>query len=123
METIRYFYRVEMITHRPAAEDKITVLKEVKEEDLHLSRLLATKCFLDESQELKGKYSPSGFDTYDTRKGVGFNYQLLLVDTETEVEYLIETTMEHAGDQLTAMRKEEKAIFFKLGLDDEILAL
>ena len=73
----RYICTIERITHRPAAEDKITFIKEIRENDLQLARILATKGYLKELQELQGKYSPASFYSYDTRKGIGFNYQLL----------------------------------------------
>lgn len=117
LKEMRYFYRIERITHRPAAEDKITVIKEVKEDDLHLSRILATKFYLDEIQYLHGKYSPASFNTYDTRKGIGFNYQLLLVDSEDEEVYVVESTMEKIEESVVAQREEEKEIFVNLGLD------
>ena len=113
----RYFYRIERITHRPAAEDKITVIKEVKEEDLQLSRLLATRSYLDELHELQGKYSPESFKSYDTRKGLGFNYQLLLIDSNDDEVYVVESTMQKIQPAVIAQKEEEKEIFESLGLD------
>ena len=114
---MRYFYRIEKITHRPAAEDKITVVREVKEKDLQLARILATKHFLEELQELRGQYSPESFKSYDLRKGIGFNYQLLLVDIKDEEVYMVESTMEKIAPAVAAQKLEEKEIFSVLGLD------
>ena len=55
----RYFYRVDKISHRPEAEDKITVVQEVREDDLQLARILASKSYTQAVQDLRGKYSPS----------------------------------------------------------------
>lgn len=117
MKKIRYFYRVERITHRPAAEDKITVIKEVKENDLQLARILATKAYLEELQELQGKYSPESFKSYDTKRGLGYNYQLLLVDNDDEEVYVVESSMEKIKPAVDAQKEEEKWIFQELGLD------
>lgn len=116
-DEVRYYYRIERITHRPAAEDKITIVKEVKDEDLQLSRILATRSYLDELQELQGKYSPASFNSYDTRKGLGYNYQLILVDAEGGEVYVVESTMERIEAAVLAQREEEKEIFLNLGLD------
>lgn len=113
----RYIYRIEKITHRPAAEDKITIVKEIRENDLQLARILATKGYLEELQELRGKYSPASFNSYDTRKGIGFNYQLLLLDVKDEEVYVVESTMEKIEPAVVAQREEEKEIFLSLGLD------
>ena len=112
----RYFYRIERITHRPSAEDKITIVFEVEEEDLQLARLLITGRYLQELQELQGKYSPESFNSYDTRKGLGFNYQLLLIDRLEEEVYLVESTMEKIESAVAAQKEEEKRIFERLGL-------
>ena len=117
MKEIRYFYRIERITHRPAAEDKITVIKEVKEKDLQLARILATKNYLEELQELQGKYSPESFNSYDTKRGLGYNYQLLLVDADDEEVYVVESSMEKIKPAVEAQKEEEKVIFQELGLD------
>ncbi|MGI0108251.1 hypothetical protein [Salinimicrobium sp. WS361] len=116
MKEERFIYRIEKITHRPAAEDKITLIKEVKESDLELGRILATKAYLEELPELQGKYSPGSFKTYDTRKGIGYNYQLLLIDIFENEIYIVETTMENILPAVLAQQKEEKEIFLKLGL-------
>lgn len=117
MEEQQYFYRIEKITHRPAAEDKITVIKEVREIDLELARILATKSFLEEFAELQGKYSPGSFQTYDTKKGIGYNCQLLLIDNYSNEIYIVETTMEKIKPAVLAQQKKEKEIFLKLGLN------
>lgn len=120
---MRYFYRIERITHRPTAEDKITIIKEVKEKDLQLGRILATKSYLEELHELQGKYSPAGYNSYDTKKGLGFNFQLLLIDVNDEMGYVVESTMEKAEATVIADREEEKEIFSNLGLDYSKLPL
>lgn len=112
----RYYYRIEKITHRPKSEDMITTIKEVKEDDLLLGRILATKIFLDEKQYLERRYSPDSFESYDTKKGVGYNFQLLLIDLENQEKYLVETTMDKMESAVIAQKKEEEAIFNKLGL-------
>ena len=119
----RYFYRIEKITHRPTAEDKITVVKEIKEEDLHLARLLATGRYLEELQELQGKYSPESFNSYDTRRGLGYNIQLLLIDKLEEEIYVVESTMQKIKSAVLAQKKEEESIFRALGLDSSFLIL
>lgn len=116
MEEQQYFYRVEKITHRPTAEDKITVIKEIRESDLELARILATKSYLEELAELQGKYSPGSFRTYDTKKGIGYNCQLLLIDNYSNEIFIVETTMERIKPAVLAQQKEEKEIFQKLGL-------
>ena len=123
MKEKRYFYRIERITHRPAAEDKITIVKEVKENDLQLARILATKDYLEELQELQGKYSPESFSSYDTKRGLGFNYQLLLIDANDEEVYVVESTMEKIKPAVEAQKEEEKEIFQELGLDYDGLDL
>ena len=115
MKEPRYFYRIERITHRPSAEDKITIVSEVEEEDLQLARLLITGRYLQELQELQGKYSPESFNSYDTRKRLGFNYQILLIDRLEEEVYLVESTMQKIESAVTAQREEEKQIFHRLG--------
>ena len=118
MKEPRYFYRIERITHRPSAEDKITVVSEVEEEDLQLARLLITGRYLQELQELQelqGKYSPESFNSYDTRKGLGFNYQILFIDRLEEEVYLVESTMQKIESAVTAQKEEEKQIFHRLG--------
>ena len=117
MNEKQYFYRLVRITHRPAEEDKITVVKEVRENDLQLARILANQSFLEELQELRGKYSPRSFSSYDTRKGIGFNYQLLLIDHEQEEVYVVESTMQDKKAAVIAQKEEEKEIFMDLGLD------
>lgn len=116
LEEQPYFYRIEKITHRPVAEDKITVIKEVRENDLELARILATKSYLEELSELQGKYSPGSFETYNTAKGIGYNYQLLLVDVSQDETFIVETTMERMKAALLVQQKVEKEIFLKLGL-------
>ena len=113
----RYSYRIEKITHRPREEDKITVVKEIKEEDLNLARLLATKCYLEEIPFLKDQYSPQSFNSYDTKKGTGYNFRLLLIDALTEEVYTVESTMVKIEKAVAAQRKEEEEIFRTLGLE------
>ncbi|UZH55480.1 hypothetical protein JRG66_00850 [Salinimicrobium tongyeongense] len=114
MEEQQYLYRVEKITHRPAAEDKITIIKEIRENDLELARILATKAYLEELAELQGKYSPESFKSYDTRKGIGYNYQLLLINNSDSEIYIVETTMEKITPAVIAQQEEEKEIFLTL---------
>ena len=114
---MRYYYRIEKITHRPAAEDKITVVKEVQERDLQLARLIATRIYFDELQELQGKYSPGSFKAYDIRKGLGFNYQLVLIDKAEDEIYVVESTMQKIKSAVSAQKEEEEGIFQALGLD------
>lgn len=111
----RYFYRIEKICHRPTAEDKITIIKDIREEDLQLARIVATKNFLEEMQELKGKYSPASFEDYETKKGIGYNYQLLLVDELDNLTFIVETSMENMRIPVLEERNEEKEIFRTLG--------
>ena len=117
MKAVRYYYRIERITHRPAAEDKITVVKEVKENDLQLARLIATGAYNHELQELEGRYSPGSFKSYDTRKGIGFNYQLVLIDRAEDEIYVVESTMEKIKFAVSAQKEEEEEIFRALGLN------
>lgn len=84
---------------------------------MQLARLLATRSYLDELQELQGKYSPTDFNSYDTRKGMGFNFQLILIDSKKAASYLVESTMEKMETALNSHREEEKEIFANLGLD------
>lgn len=114
---IKYFYRVERITHRPEEEDKITVVKEVREGNLEVARILATKDYLEELQGLQGKYSPASFGSYDTKKGIGYNYQLILLNADEDEEYVVESTMQKIVPDLVEQREEEKEIFWRLGLD------
>lgn len=114
---MRFFYRVVRITHRPAAEDIITVVKEVRENDLQLARILAYRRYLEELEDLRGKYSPTGFSSYDMRKGIGFNCQLLFIDNEDEEIYVVESSMQSTGTAVLAQQQEEKEIFRNLGMD------
>lgn len=114
---MRYFYRLVRITHRPTDEDKITVVKEVKENDLQLARIRGHQSFLEGLQDLRGKYSPAGFNSYDTGKGIGLNYQLLLIDSKEEEVYVVESSMEDIEAAVVAQREEEREVFRSLGLD------
>lgn len=111
---MRYFYRVEKIIHRPNEEDVIYQLREFKEEDLGLGRVLATKFFLEEKSSLIGKYSPASYSVYNFKKGVGYNYSLLLIDTLEEEVYIVESSMEGVAKAVTEQKKEEREIFKKL---------
>ena len=106
----RYFYRIEKICHRPTAEDKISIIKDFKDNDLQLAKLLATKYFLEEVQELNGKYSPAGYNDYKIQKGIGYNYQLLLIDTIDDVQYIVESTMESIILEVLSNKLKEKNI-------------
>lgn len=113
---IRFYYRIEKITHRPVDEDKITIIKEVKEQDLILSRILATTAYEEEKHMMEGSYSPKNFKSYDTRKGIGFNLNLLMVDLVEDNIYIVESTMQDIQPPVKAQKKEEQEIFSSLGL-------
>ena len=120
---LRYYYKIEKITHRPSAEDIITVIKEIREYDLQIGRIVASRIYLDELYEIQGKYSPASFSSYDIRKGRGYNLQLLLIDTNDEKVFVVKTTMEKIRAVIEPQKEEEKKIFYKLGLDDLILKI
>lgn len=114
---MRYYYRIEKITHRPTEEDKITIITEVMDLDLKLARILATRNYFEEIQNLKGKYSPDCFQSYNTKKGLGFNYHLLFIDSDEEMELMVESTMKFLGKTLIAHREKEKGVFEKLDFE------
>ena len=121
MTELRYYYKIEKITHRPSAEDIITVIKEIREDDLQIGRIVASRIYLEELYQIQGKYIPGSFASYDVRKGLGYNLQLLLIDSEDEKVYVVETTMEKTEAIIEAQQEEERRIFLNLGLDDSIL--
>ena len=120
MTESRYYYKIEKITHRPSSEDIITVIKEIRDNDLQMGRTVASRLYLEELYKIQGEYSPGNFASYDIIKGLGYNLQLLLIDSEDENVYVVETTMEKTAI-IEANQKEERRIFLNLGLDDSIL--
>ncbi|MCY2685938.1 hypothetical protein [Salinimicrobium sp. TH3] len=123
MKHTRFFYRIEKISHRPTEEDVITVINEIKENDLSMSRIVATRIYLDELLNLRGKYSPDSYTSYDLKKGMGFNVRLLLFDTKDEEVYVVESSMEKTKPAVEVQKEEEREIFKALGLDDSILKI
>lgn len=116
LDNFKFYYRIEKITHKPSSEDVITTVEEVKENDLELGRLKATRILLDNLQELKGKYSPPSSRAYDRKRGRGYNLQLLLIDKEEKQKYLVESTMEDLSTSVKKQQKLEQEIFDHLGL-------
>lgn len=113
----KFIYRVEKICHLPTAEDKITIIKEVTNKDLHHARITATNFFLEAVQDLKGKYSPPGFNDYEPRKGKGYNYQLLMINTDDNTSLPVESTMENSIIDVLVNKLKERKIFEQLGLN------
>ena len=114
-QNLRYYYRLEKIIHKPDTEDIISTIDEFKEFDLHLSRIIATKAFLENIIFLEGKYSPASYNSYDIKRGTGFNFSLLLLDDLNKEVYLVESTMTGIKDAVDAQKKEEREIFREAG--------
>lgn len=88
-----------------------------------MSRIVATRIYLDELQDLRDKYSPGSFSSYDLKRGMGFNVQLLLFDIEDEEVFVVESSMEKIREAVKAQKEEEQEIFQNLGLDPSILKI
>lgn len=124
MTDIRYYYKIEKITHRPSDQDIITLIKDIRDPDIERGRIVASQIYIQELCELQGKYSPESYDAYNLRKGVGYNIQLVLLDSlNLGEEYLVESTMEKHLDIVKSNKVIEQRIFFNLGLDDSILKI
>ncbi len=124
MAESRYYYKIEKITHRPSDQDIITLIKEIRDPDMERGRIVASQIYIQELCELQGKYSPDSYSTYVLRKGVGYNIQLVLLDSQNLVkEYLVESTMEELQDIIKSNKVVEQKIFFNLGIDDSILKI
>ena len=120
----RYYYKIEKITHRPSDQDIITLIKEVRDPDLQKGRIIASQIYIQELCELQGRYSPESYTAYDLRKGIGYNIQLVLLDSQNlGEEYLVESTMEKFQDIIKSNKVVEHRIFFNLGIDDSILKI
>ena len=57
-----------------------------------------------EQAALQGKYSPESFNSYDMNKGIGFNHQLLLMDSFDEEVYVVESTMRKRAPAVAAQK-------------------
>lgn len=107
---------INIITRQPDRETSL--FGEVTIANYNRKRLMAgIRTPIDELLELEGKYSPDSFKSYDIKKGLGFNYQLLLIDNIEEKVYVVESTMQDIKSTISAQRDEEEGIFQGLGLD------